>query len=154
MKQGPREAVIWLAVHHKQKEAVEIFSREIASAGTGMGKYSHHLLRILKLLFFFSPGITNTQRLSCVQFHCTVCSEIVIFLKVFIFIVEMGTTDISKIIKREFWKSAFLFLWNSLSFCCCYCPFLPVFIRLCFPTHGFSDVQQCHILFYCAIKTQ
>ncbi|XP_064004762.1 uncharacterized protein LOC135178116 isoform X3 [Pogoniulus pusillus] len=34
--QSPREAVIWLAVHHKQKEAVEIFSREIAAAGTGM----------------------------------------------------------------------------------------------------------------------
>ncbi|XP_074722724.1 uncharacterized protein LOC141942737 isoform X4 [Strix uralensis] len=34
--QGPREAVIWLAVYHKQKEAVEIFSREIAPAGTGM----------------------------------------------------------------------------------------------------------------------
>ncbi|XP_067407956.1 uncharacterized protein [Emydura macquarii macquarii] len=33
---GPREAVIWLAVHHKQKKAVEIFSREIAPAGTGM----------------------------------------------------------------------------------------------------------------------
>ncbi|XP_010288977.1 PREDICTED: uncharacterized protein LOC104616303, partial [Phaethon lepturus] len=33
---GPREAVIWLAVHHKRKEAVEIFSREIAPAGTGM----------------------------------------------------------------------------------------------------------------------
>ncbi|XP_053114086.1 uncharacterized protein LOC128328277 isoform X1 [Hemicordylus capensis] len=33
---GPREVVIWLAVLHKQKKAVEIFSREIASAGTGM----------------------------------------------------------------------------------------------------------------------
>ncbi|XP_078250917.1 uncharacterized protein LOC110072797 isoform X1 [Pogona vitticeps] len=33
---GPREAVIWLAVLHKRKEAVEIFSREIAPAGTGM----------------------------------------------------------------------------------------------------------------------
>ncbi|XP_077156161.1 uncharacterized protein LOC143819020 [Paroedura picta] len=33
---GPREAVIWLAVLHKQKKAVEIFSREIAPAGTGM----------------------------------------------------------------------------------------------------------------------
>ncbi|KAF7641729.1 hypothetical protein LDENG_00273760, partial [Lucifuga dentata] len=31
-----REAVIWLAVHHKQKKALEIFSREIAPAGTGM----------------------------------------------------------------------------------------------------------------------
>ncbi|KAM9193408.1 uncharacterized protein V3H86_002946 isoform 1-T1 [Mergus octosetaceus] len=34
--QGPREAVIWLAVHHKRKEALEIFSKEIAPAGTGM----------------------------------------------------------------------------------------------------------------------
>nr|XP_033797059.1 uncharacterized protein LOC117359047 [Geotrypetes seraphini] len=33
---GPREAVVWLAVHHKQKKALEIFSREIAPAGTGM----------------------------------------------------------------------------------------------------------------------
>ncbi|XP_026531630.1 uncharacterized protein LOC113417444 [Notechis scutatus] len=33
---GPREIVIWLAVFHKQKEALEIFSREIAPAGTGM----------------------------------------------------------------------------------------------------------------------
>uniref|UniRef100_U3IBA9 Uncharacterized protein n=1 Tax=Anas platyrhynchos platyrhynchos TaxID=8840 RepID=U3IBA9_ANAPP len=33
---GPREAVIWLAVHHKRKEALEIFSKEIAPAGTGM----------------------------------------------------------------------------------------------------------------------
>ncbi|KAJ6668721.1 hypothetical protein lerEdw1_012204 [Lerista edwardsae] len=33
---GPREVVIWLAVLHKQKKAVEIFSREIAPAGTGM----------------------------------------------------------------------------------------------------------------------
>ncbi|KAI1238418.1 hypothetical protein IHE44_0013147 [Lamprotornis superbus] len=33
---GPREAVMWLAVHHKQREAVEIFSKEIAPAGTGM----------------------------------------------------------------------------------------------------------------------
>ncbi|XP_042323992.1 uncharacterized protein LOC121930983 isoform X2 [Sceloporus undulatus] len=33
---GLREAVIWLAVLHKQKKAVEIFSREIAPAGTGM----------------------------------------------------------------------------------------------------------------------
>ncbi|KAG8454001.1 hypothetical protein GDO86_000576 [Hymenochirus boettgeri] len=31
-----REAVIWLAVHHRQKKALEIFAREIAPAGTGM----------------------------------------------------------------------------------------------------------------------
>ncbi|XP_030631847.1 uncharacterized protein LOC115813345 [Chanos chanos] len=33
---SPREAVIWMAVHHKQKKALEFFSREIAPAGTGM----------------------------------------------------------------------------------------------------------------------
>ncbi|KAG9347144.1 hypothetical protein JZ751_006071 [Albula glossodonta] len=35
---GPREAVVWMAVQHKQKKALELFSREIAPAGTGMGK--------------------------------------------------------------------------------------------------------------------
>ncbi|XP_044536292.1 uncharacterized protein LOC123251170 [Gracilinanus agilis] len=33
---GTREVVLWLAVQHKQKKALEIFSREIAPAGTGM----------------------------------------------------------------------------------------------------------------------
>lgn len=33
---GPREAVLWLAVHHHQKNALEFFAREIASAGTSM----------------------------------------------------------------------------------------------------------------------
>ncbi|KAJ8403560.1 hypothetical protein AAFF_G00348860 [Aldrovandia affinis] len=33
---GPREAVVWMAVQHKQRKALEIFSREIAPAGTGM----------------------------------------------------------------------------------------------------------------------
>ncbi|KAF6095140.1 hypothetical protein HJG60_012107 [Phyllostomus discolor] len=33
---GPGEAVLWLSVHHKEKKAVEIFSREIVPAGTGM----------------------------------------------------------------------------------------------------------------------
>ncbi|KAK1343133.1 hypothetical protein QTO34_015907, partial [Cnephaeus nilssonii] len=36
---GPREVVLWLSVHHKEKKALEIFSREIAPAGTGMGKH-------------------------------------------------------------------------------------------------------------------
>lgn len=35
--QDSREAVIWMAVHHKQKKALELFAREIAPAGTGMG---------------------------------------------------------------------------------------------------------------------
>lgn len=34
--QESREAVIWMAVHHKQKKALELFAREIAPAGTGM----------------------------------------------------------------------------------------------------------------------
>uniref|UniRef100_A0A1A7WCC7 Acyclic terpene utilisation N-terminal domain-containing protein n=1 Tax=Iconisemion striatum TaxID=60296 RepID=A0A1A7WCC7_9TELE len=33
-----REAVVWIAVHHRQKKALEVFSREVAPAGTGMGK--------------------------------------------------------------------------------------------------------------------
>lgn len=36
--QSPREAVVWMAVHHKQKKALEFFSREVAPAGTGMGE--------------------------------------------------------------------------------------------------------------------
>ncbi|KAM4564376.1 uncharacterized protein V3H82_013441 [Fundulus diaphanus] len=31
-----REAVIWMAVRHRQRKALEIFSREVAPAGTGM----------------------------------------------------------------------------------------------------------------------
>ena len=29
---------MWLAVTHRDKKALELFSREIAPAGTGMGK--------------------------------------------------------------------------------------------------------------------
>ncbi|KAL4230889.1 hypothetical protein ACF0H5_011263 [Mactra antiquata] len=36
LPQGSRETVLWLAVHHKEKKALEILSREIAPAGTGM----------------------------------------------------------------------------------------------------------------------
>lgn len=41
--QDSREAVIWMAVQHKQKKALELFSREIAPAGTGMGMPTMHL---------------------------------------------------------------------------------------------------------------
>uniref|UniRef100_A0A8K9XX17 Si:ch73-132f6.5 n=1 Tax=Oncorhynchus mykiss TaxID=8022 RepID=A0A8K9XX17_ONCMY len=34
----PREVVVWMAVRHKQKKALEFFAREIAPAGTGMGR--------------------------------------------------------------------------------------------------------------------
>ncbi|RMX40486.1 hypothetical protein pdam_00018819 [Pocillopora damicornis] len=37
MTANPREAVLWLAVHHQQKKALELFAMEIASAGTSMG---------------------------------------------------------------------------------------------------------------------
>uniref|UniRef100_UPI00358F39B3 uncharacterized protein n=1 Tax=Myxine glutinosa TaxID=7769 RepID=UPI00358F39B3 len=33
---GPREAVLWLAVQHTHRKALELFAREIAPAGTGM----------------------------------------------------------------------------------------------------------------------
>ncbi|XP_048366008.1 uncharacterized protein LOC125440300 isoform X2 [Sphaerodactylus townsendi] len=59
---GPREAVIWLAVLHKQKQAVEIFSREIAPAGTGMAPGITGLVGgrpkvspVLKPFFFLYP---------------------------------------------------------------------------------------------------
>ncbi|XP_015771636.1 PREDICTED: uncharacterized protein LOC107349951 [Acropora digitifera] len=36
VRQTPREAVLWLAVHHQQRKALELFAMEIASAGTSM----------------------------------------------------------------------------------------------------------------------
>ena len=36
--QDPRECVLWLTVAHQQKKALELFSREVAPAGTGMGR--------------------------------------------------------------------------------------------------------------------
>ncbi|XP_052546318.1 uncharacterized protein LOC128084368 isoform X1 [Tympanuchus pallidicinctus] len=65
--QGPREAVIWLAVHHKQKEALEIFSKEIAPAGTGMAPGLTGVIggrpRISPVLkpFFFHYPKSNVQ---------------------------------------------------------------------------------------------
>ncbi|OXB55108.1 hypothetical protein ASZ78_015611, partial [Callipepla squamata] len=66
-KQGPREAVIWLAVHHKQKEALEIFSKEIAPAGTGMAPGLTGIIGgrprispVLKPFFFYYPK-SNVQ---------------------------------------------------------------------------------------------
>ncbi|XP_010707732.1 uncharacterized protein LOC100546750 [Meleagris gallopavo] len=64
---GPREAVIWLAVHHKQKEALEIFSKEIAPAGTGMAPGLTGVIggrpRISPVLkpFFFHYPKSNVQ---------------------------------------------------------------------------------------------
>ncbi|KAK3100303.1 hypothetical protein FSP39_017866 [Pinctada imbricata] len=34
--EGGRDAVMWLAVHHKNRKALEFFAKEIAPAGTGM----------------------------------------------------------------------------------------------------------------------
>uniref|UniRef100_A0A4W3IFW9 Si:ch73-132f6.5 n=1 Tax=Callorhinchus milii TaxID=7868 RepID=A0A4W3IFW9_CALMI len=56
VKRGPHEAVIWLAVQHMQKKALELFSREIAPAGTGMGKWIRLFSSpILKPFFFLYP---------------------------------------------------------------------------------------------------
>ncbi|XP_056299331.1 uncharacterized protein lratb.1 isoform X2 [Pseudoliparis swirei] len=59
---GSREAVIWMAVHHKQKKAVEIFSREVAPAGTGMAPGLTGIVGgrprvspVLKPFFFMHP---------------------------------------------------------------------------------------------------
>ncbi|XP_057710330.1 uncharacterized protein lratb.1 [Corythoichthys intestinalis] len=57
-----REAVLWLAVCHKDKKALEVFSREIAPAGTGMAPGLCGIVGgrprvspILKPLFFYQP---------------------------------------------------------------------------------------------------
>ncbi|XP_061664960.1 uncharacterized protein lratb.1 isoform X2 [Syngnathoides biaculeatus] len=57
-----REAVLWLAVRHKEKKALEVFSREIASAGTGMAPGLCGIVGgrprvspVLKPLFFYYP---------------------------------------------------------------------------------------------------
>ncbi|XP_041054673.1 uncharacterized protein LOC121283940 [Carcharodon carcharias] len=60
--QSPREVVIWLAVHHMQKKALELFSREIAPAGTGMAPGLTGIVGgrpkvspVLKPFFFLHP---------------------------------------------------------------------------------------------------
>ena len=37
-QQNNREAVLWMAAHHTDKKVLEFLSKEIAPAGTGMGK--------------------------------------------------------------------------------------------------------------------
>uniref|UniRef100_A0A671LGD2 Si:ch73-132f6.5 n=1 Tax=Sinocyclocheilus anshuiensis TaxID=1608454 RepID=A0A671LGD2_9TELE len=53
---SPREAVVWMAVHHKQKKALELFSREVAPAGTGMGEQKPQS-PVLKPFFFLHPKV-------------------------------------------------------------------------------------------------
>ena len=38
--------MLWLAVHHHQRKALELFAMEIASAGTSMGEYNGLLFAI------------------------------------------------------------------------------------------------------------
>ncbi|XP_039398091.1 uncharacterized protein LOC120406932 isoform X1 [Mauremys reevesii] len=91
---GPREAVIWLAVHHKQKKAVEIFSREIAPAGTGMAPGLTAVVGgrprvspVLKPFFFLYPKrnvkiniFLNGQHVETFQEDLTFTSDAVVSL--------------------------------------------------------------------------
>ncbi|CAN9509374.1 unnamed protein product [Ophioblennius macclurei] len=59
---GSREVVIWMSVQHKQKKALELFSREIAPAGTGMAPGltgiaggRPRVSPVLKPFFFLQP---------------------------------------------------------------------------------------------------
>lgn len=54
---NPREAVLWLAVHHQQRKALELFAMEIASAGTSMGMYQTKTL----VFNFYYTMIINIQ---------------------------------------------------------------------------------------------
>nr|XP_046236050.1 uncharacterized protein lratb.1 isoform X2 [Scatophagus argus] len=60
--EGSREAVIWMAAHHKQKKALELFAREVAPAGTGMAPGLTGIVGgrprvspVLKPFFFLHP---------------------------------------------------------------------------------------------------
>ncbi|XP_074849248.1 uncharacterized protein LOC142012601 isoform X2 [Carettochelys insculpta] len=67
---GPREAVIWLAVHHKEKKAVEIFSREIAPAGTGMDlPCGPHTYRLEELAYTRSGDKGNSANIGVIARH-------------------------------------------------------------------------------------
>ncbi|KAK7162139.1 hypothetical protein R3I94_004704 [Phoxinus phoxinus] len=62
VNKGLREAVVWVAVHHKQKKALEFFSREVAPAGTGMAPGLTAIVGgrprispVLKPFFFLHP---------------------------------------------------------------------------------------------------
>ncbi|XP_055361007.1 uncharacterized protein LOC114850373 isoform X2 [Betta splendens] len=59
---GCREAVLWMAVQHQQKRALELFSREVASAGTAMAPGLTGIVGgrprvspVLKPFFFLHP---------------------------------------------------------------------------------------------------
>lgn len=62
MNANTREVVLWLAAQHSRKEALELFAREIAPAGTGMAPGLTHLIGgrpkvspVLKLFSFLYP---------------------------------------------------------------------------------------------------
>ncbi|XP_020777720.2 uncharacterized protein lratb.1 isoform X1 [Boleophthalmus pectinirostris] len=59
---GSREVVLWMAVKHKQKKALELFAREVAPAGTGMAPGLTGIVGgrprvspVLKPFFFLHP---------------------------------------------------------------------------------------------------
>lgn len=60
--QDIREGVLWLAVHHQQRKALEIFSMEVASAGTGMGEANLFLFVTISVL----EGV-NVLYFVCIQ---------------------------------------------------------------------------------------
>lgn len=58
--QGVRDAVMWLAVHHKDKKALEFFAKEIAPAGTGMGKFQVITNQLINFILLFILLLNNT----------------------------------------------------------------------------------------------
>ncbi|XP_028420118.1 uncharacterized protein LOC114545791 isoform X2 [Perca flavescens] len=61
-RKDSREVVVWMAAHHKQKKALELFAREIAPAGTGMAPGLTGIVGgrprvspVLKPFFFLHP---------------------------------------------------------------------------------------------------
>ncbi|XP_039677911.1 uncharacterized protein LOC120572658, partial [Perca fluviatilis] len=61
-RKDSREVVVWMAAHHTQKKALEVFAREIAPAGTGMAPGLTSIVGgrprvspVLKPFFFLHP---------------------------------------------------------------------------------------------------
>uniref|UniRef100_A0A3B5AC80 Uncharacterized LOC103367950 n=1 Tax=Stegastes partitus TaxID=144197 RepID=A0A3B5AC80_9TELE len=79
---GSREVVLWMAVHHKQKKALEVFSREVAPAGTGMAPGLVGIVGgrprvspVLKPFFFLHPKSELTVSQDLKELHVSAFSE-------------------------------------------------------------------------------
>ncbi|XP_070553527.1 uncharacterized protein [Ptychodera flava] len=84
MDNNPREVMLWLAAHHSDKRALEILSREVAPAGTGMAPGFMTLVGgrprvspVLKLFSFLYPKDKLQVKVHCDEHEETITSPVV-----------------------------------------------------------------------------